>query len=57
MLTRKCSENRQYKKFLLLVEVALAMIKVLQGIDLQIGPAVSEELDRVVRHGTFVLIH
>jgi hypothetical protein len=57
MLIQKFSENRQYKKFLLLVEVAPAMVTVLQGVDPQTGPAVSIELDRVVRRGKFVLIH
>ena len=56
MLIWKFSENRQYKKFLLLVEVAPAMITVLQGVDPQTGPAVSMELDRLVRHCKFVQI-
>lgn len=57
MLIQKFSENRQYKKFLLLVEVAPAMITVLQGVNPQSGPAVSMELDKVVRHDEFELIY
>lgn len=57
MLIRDFSENQQYKKFLLLVEVAPAIITILQGVDEQDGPAVSAELDRVVSCAKIVLIH
>ncbi len=50
------SENQQYKKFLLLIEVLPAIIKVLQRAGEQAGPELSLELDRVVSHGSVIFI-
>jgi hypothetical protein len=51
----RLSENQQYRKFLLLIEVAPAMIKVLQrGKDA--GPGLTAELDRVVSMTLSVLM-
>jgi hypothetical protein len=49
------SENQQYNKFLLLIEVLPAMIvDLLQRAGDQGGPVLSLELDRVVSHGNVI---
>ena len=55
-LMKDFSENQQYKKFLLLIEVLPAIIKVLQRAGEQAGPELSLELDRVVSHGSVIFI-
>lgn len=52
------SENQLYKKFLLFIEVAPAMIKVLRrGSQNGAGEALTARLDRVVRQSNFEMIY
>jgi hypothetical protein len=57
LLTDGFRENQQYDKFLLLIEVAPAMIKLLQRAREYAGPEFSMNLDIMVSYNPLMLFY
>jgi hypothetical protein len=55
LLTNDFRENHQYNKFALLIEVALAMTKLLQRAREFAGPELSMDLDAIVSPNYLIL--
>ena len=57
LLTNDFRENQQYKKFLLLIEVAPAMTKLLQKAGKFAGPEFSIDLDVIISLNYLILFY